>query len=91
MNKEELYKKYPTIPQVTIETIVNYVEKGWDVGHFITAVLENNLFNAVSYADNFNLSALKEIVMFCFWEIPGNVWGSTEVVKNHFNKFKGEK
>lgn len=58
----------------------DYVEHGGPVGSFLTAVLQNDLLNAVNQADAEALAALKQIVAFVYWELPGPCWGSPQKV-----------
>lgn len=50
-------------------------------GHFLTAVLGNNLREALARADGENYPVLLQIVSYCHNEIPGNCWGSPAKVK----------
>lgn len=68
------------IPPLVKTAIDNYVENRWEPGSFTTAVLENNLKEAIGRADVHSMAALKDIVMYCYWEIPGQCWGSPEKV-----------
>jgi hypothetical protein len=76
---DENYKS--RIPQLTLEGIKNYVDNKIPTGSFLRAVLENNLLEAFKRADEGNISAMQEIVAYCYWEIPGNCWGSAEKVQ----------
>ncbi len=67
------------------ESIDNYVEYKQQPGHFITAVLENDLVGAFSRADYEAMANLKHIICYCYNEIPGDCWGSKEKVKSWFN------
>lgn len=77
------------IPESTIQTINDYVEHGFEPGHFVRAVLENNLKMAFASADIYNERALKQIVMYCYNKIPHTCWGSPELVANWLKRFKG--
>lgn len=68
------------IPQRTKETIDDYVSKRWRPGHFVGAVLANDLFGATGSADLENRRALFEIVAYVYNEVPHTCWGSYEVV-----------
>lgn len=70
--------EYSGIPSITLAALVAYKEKHAPVGDFLKAVLSNDLKNAVGYADTGNLCALKEIVMWVIWELPGVSQGSPE-------------
>lgn len=72
--------KYPNVPESTIEAIRKHADHGYEVGHFVTAVLENNLVEAVNRADDHNLRCLADIVRYCYWEIPSPCWGSPKKV-----------
>lgn len=50
-------------------------------GHFLMAVLSNDLREAFARADDLNRPVLFQIMGYCNNEIPGNCWGSPEVVK----------
>ena len=63
------------------EAIDKYAKEGYPVGGFLTAVLENKLREAFARADVDNLRDMHEIVKYCWWEIPGNCWGSEEKVR----------
>lgn len=76
------------MPETTKETIDNYVSKGWKPGSFVRAVLENNLKMSFGCADSMNTACLKDIVKYCYNEIPFECWGSPETVKNWLNKFR---
>lgn len=49
-------------------------------GGFCRAVLENNLLQAVSFADPENLHDIPEIVEYVWNELPASSWGSPERV-----------
>lgn len=70
------------IPERTKQTIDDYVEHGYNPGGFVSAVLENNLVDAVSRADRENLEHLSEICDYVYWKIPADCWGSTAKVKD---------
>jgi hypothetical protein len=61
--------------------IVYYVTRGYEVGGFLTAVLENNLSAAVATADERSLAQLKHLMLFLWNEMPANCFGSKEKVK----------
>lgn len=72
----------PMIPTQIIYAIQHHVLHGQHGGSFVTAVLENNLREAISYADEECLAALAEIVRYCYNNIPMRCWGSELTVKN---------
>ena len=61
----------------TKEGIENWVNHGF-CGGFLRAVLENNLADSFSRADEENRADMFEIIKFIYNEIPGNCWGSPE-------------
>ena len=73
---------YDKLPEHLQGGMKRYVEKGIGAGHFLTAVLSNDLVGAVSRGDPASLEALPDIVRWLYWEIPSNAWGSSEAVKN---------
>lgn len=59
-----------------------YFEKRIPPGHFLTAVLEGDLFEALSRADEKNINALKAYGMWLWNEAPEGrkAWGTKEAV-----------
>jgi len=64
-----------------IEGINRYVLWHQEVGHFLTAVLTNDLREALARADDENIKTILQIVSYCHNEIPGVCWGSVEAHK----------
>lgn len=62
--------------------IKRYVERGIPPGHFLTALLSNDLQKAVARADEENAAALVAWVKFIYLELPGGCHGSPERVKD---------
>lgn len=58
-----------------------YIEKGFRTGHFLTAVLSNDLLGAVSRADDTNIKLLPAIVRWLYNEAPSNCWGDVKKVQ----------
>jgi hypothetical protein len=73
------------MPSWVLPTLERYIEQRICGGWFITAVLENNLFNAVGSADEASLKGLKGIVTLIYCHVPQKCWGSKEKVKNWLN------
>lgn len=69
-----------------IRAIRRYADEHVATGGFLRAVLSNDLREAIWRADDENKAALPEIVWYCFWQIPGNCWGSPEAVKAWLEK-----
>lgn len=66
---------------ITLAGIMRYVEHGIKPGDFLTAVLENNLMEAIGRADEENQRDIVEICQFVHMEIPGCCHGSQEIMK----------
>jgi hypothetical protein len=58
--------------------ISRYLREGIAPGHFLTAVITNNLVEAVSRADPTSLRALPDIVKFFYNYTPSGCWGTQE-------------
>lgn len=81
---------YNTIPESTIQTIKGYLEHGFEPGHFVRAVLENNLRDAFACADIYNTYAMKAIVMYLVNKVPHNAWGSKEAVNKYLEEIRSK-
>lgn len=66
--------------------IKNHVENGLDCGHFARSILENDLLNTITYADTECLPLIRDIVIYCYNNIPQECWGSHEKVQSWKNK-----
>lgn len=58
-----------------------YIEQGILTGSFLTAVLQNNLVNAIGQADSINRQELLAWANWLMWDIPAIAWGSVEKVQ----------
>lgn len=67
-----------------------YAYRGHPLGGFLTAVVENNLFEALGRADSYNRATIFQITQFIYNELPSTCWGSTEIVKAHYLSFEPE-
>ena len=68
------------IPNELRAALYRYVESHIPPGGFLTAVLENDLMEAVGRADHTNIQILKEICQYVHWEMPSTCHGSPEMV-----------
>ena len=68
------------------EALDRYVETGELHGGFLTAVLENDLREAVSRADLNNQRNLPLIVEYCVNKLPNLCWGSKKRVAEWIDK-----
>lgn len=69
---------YENIPPKVMAGMKRYVEHGIKPGSFLTAVIQNNLCEALRRADNDSFKAIKDIVGWFFNEVPSLCWGSEE-------------
>ena len=60
----------------TQAALERYVQTGCPVGGFLTAVLQNELYEALASADGENLRDILEIGRYVYWETPRQCWGS---------------
>jgi len=80
--------KKPQISDDLKKELDDYIHYGVLESSFLKAILTNNLLMSFSFADEEQKENLESIVSYLHWEIPGNVWGNNENVKNHLNKFE---
>jgi hypothetical protein len=69
------------IPERMAGGLQRWIERGIPPGSFLTAVLENNLSEAVGRADAENLANLPAYVGYLYNEAPGACWGSPQKVR----------
>ena len=53
-----------------------YINDRIQPGHFLTAVLENKLVEALGHADSTNIRNLPAYVSFLYNHVPSSCWGS---------------
>jgi hypothetical protein len=68
--------EYDNIPDAILLAINNHVLRGQHCGHFVTAVLSNDLIEAVNRADDECQKCLRSIVRYLYNRCPGGCWGS---------------
>ena len=59
----------------------NWAEHGLKPGDFLTAVLENNLMEALGRADSYNRATIFQISQYLYNDMPSPCHGSPEKVK----------
>ena len=69
------------IPEHMRGPMKEYIENGLTPGSFLTAVLSNDLRDAVLQADDINKTLLPQYIEFLVWYLPAIAWGSTELVE----------
>jgi len=67
---------YDQIPASAIESLRLYIDRGYSPGHFLTAVLSNDLTEAVRRADDTNLPLIPTYVAWLYGAAPYACWGS---------------
>lgn len=75
----DLFRKLPVHGQGALE---RYIENGLPPGHFLTAVLTNDLFGAFNRADEENEKAVGDYVRWLYNHAPVQCWGSRDAVTN---------
>lgn len=71
---------FPLLPLAVKEALDRYVADHSGAGHFVMAVLRNDLTDAVCRADSESLRGLRDIVHYVYNELPKDCWGSKEKV-----------
>lgn len=66
------------IPDHMIDGVKRYIDEGIPPGSFLTAVICNDLKEAVGRADHINIKALPNIVSWFYNNAPRTCWGSEE-------------
>ena len=78
------------IQECVIDGLNRYWHERCTVGHFLTAVLENDLMEAACRADVYNEPALAEIAKYVVHTLPTVCYGSKEKVHNWLHPPKPE-
>ena len=74
------------VPERVIDSLDLYLRGGITPGGFLTAVLENNLKEAVNLADTSNLLLLPAIVRYVHRHVPSEAWGSQSIVERWLSR-----
>lgn len=72
--------KYEILPEHLRGGFQRYVEHGIRPGHFLCAIIENDLVEAYSRGDETSLRAMPQIMYFVITELPRKSYGSPEHV-----------
>lgn len=72
---------YSRLPEHVRGGFERWIEYGISPGNFGWAVIINDLFKAVAYADKINLARMKDIIMFFYRNAPNGCYGSVEKAK----------
>ena len=65
-----------TIRPDMMDAIYRYIYEGITPGHFLTAIIDNDLREAVGRADKGNMANLPAFVAYFHNEAPRSCWGS---------------
>ena len=82
--------EYDNIPQITMDALIRYRDKGIIPGGFLQAVLKNDLFGTYERADQYNKAELDAIVKFIFNRMPMSSWGSWEKMYAYSERIQEE-
>jgi len=66
--------RYADIPECTKHALREWALHGQTPGHFVEAVLRNDLHDAFDRADDDNLAAMQLIVSWIHCELPTDAW-----------------
>lgn len=81
---------YDRIPERLMTPMRAYVEERRMPGHFLSAVICNDLANACGRADALSLTILHDIVGWFHNKAPSKCWGSPEKMKAWLEDSDGE-
>lgn len=73
------------IPEHMMDALNLYVSHGVLPGHFLQAVLSNDLVGAFEHSDHVNTVFMREYVNWLYNEAPSCSWGSREKVRAWHN------
>lgn len=68
------------VPEHLRDGLLRYIEHGISPGHFLTAVLENDLMGAVGRADSESARGLVGLCTYLYNDAPSGCHGSPEKV-----------
>lgn len=66
------------VPDHMLNRMIAYAERGEPVGHFLSAVIDNDLMEACGRADHENAANLPAFVGWFYNECPSSAYGSRE-------------
>ena len=89
-DKQKLKMSEYGIPEYMHGAIIRYYENGIEPGDFLTAVINNDLTEAIGRADDTNVNALKAYIMWFYNQVPRGSWGRPHAVSDWLEAFKNE-
>jgi hypothetical protein len=66
-----------SISPLMLDAIRRYIVDGLPPGHFLTAIIDNDLREAVMRADDENMPNIPAFVAYFYNEAPADCWGSS--------------
>ena len=78
--------KYELLPEHIRIGMRLYIEEGVQPGHFLTAVICNDLKESFARADDTNRMRMFDVVRFMYNVAPGACWGSAKKMNNWIKK-----
>lgn len=70
------------------QKIDGYIERGEEVGHFLQAVICNDLHGAFSHGDAENVANLHAFISYFYNYAPSPCWGSKDKLKAWLERFQ---
>jgi hypothetical protein len=70
------------IPDYMHDGLINYIKHHVKPGHFLSAILQNNLRETFFRADYINVNLVKNYVKFLYNYAPSSCWGNQERFEN---------
>ena len=77
--------KISGIPSYMHESIMGYYEEGWTPGGFLSAIINNDLKEAIIRSDDNNIDRFKQYMMWFYNYAPAGTWGYKGAVKDYLN------
>lgn len=74
-----------------LKDLQDYIKEGYPVGHFLEAIICNDLKEACSRADDHNLYLIPAYVGYLYNKAPMQCWGSKLAYKNWINDKRAER
>lgn len=72
------HAEYSRIPEHILQGVYGYVEHRQAPGHFLQAVLANDLFESIGRADKDCAATLRELVVFIHMEVRTDCYGDRQ-------------
>ena len=82
LSQPEIDAAHKMIPAHLVDGVLGYVERRESIGQFLTAVFENDLFDAVARADSESLAGLDGLTKWIYNYATSHCWGSEKKVED---------